>query len=61
MRDRSFVIEAGVGTEEVVVSDEESGQGDSAGFGYKAGSSLGVEFVSTVKAFNELFEGSEFC
>ena len=59
-KDRGFVVESGMRAKEVVISDEEGGESDSAVFGVEAVSGEDVEFVSAVEAFDELFERTEF-
>ena len=59
-RHRAFVVETGVGPEEVVVGDKEDGECDGAIEVFEAGSGAGVELVSAIKAFDDLFELSVF-
>ena len=47
-------------SEEVIVCNEESGESNSPIGRVEAAGSVGMEFVSTVKAFHELFERTEF-
>lgn len=49
-----------VGAQEVVMGYEQSSQRDSSVRAIKAVRRFHVVFVSSVKAFNELFKGSEF-
>jgi hypothetical protein len=46
--------------EEVVVSDEEGGEGDGAVARGQAASGAHVVFVGAIEAFDELLEGAEF-
>ena len=46
--------------QEVVVSNKQSSKRDSSIRAIKAVRRFHVVFISSVKAFNELFEGSEF-
>jgi len=50
-----------MGAQEVVMSYEQSSQRDSAIRAIKAVRRLHVVFISSVKALNDLFKGSEFC
>ena len=53
--ERCFPVETAVRSEEVVIGDEECREDSSAVGIFEAASSAGVEFVGTVKAFDELF------
>ena len=48
-----------MGAEEVVVGDEQGGEGQGAVGGGKAAGGADVIFVSTIEAFDKLFEGAE--
>lgn len=54
------MFERMVRTEEVVVGDEQGGQGDCAAGGFETAGGAGVEFVGTVEPFDEFFERAEF-
>lgn len=58
---RGIVIQGHMGAQEVVMSYEQSSQRDSAIRAIKAVRRLHVVFISSVKALNDLFKGSEFC
>lgn len=51
-------VEAGVGSEEVVVRDEENGEDKGAVAGIEARSGAGVEAIGAIESFDELFEGA---
>jgi len=51
-------IKAGVGSQEVIVSDEEGSENDGAVDVFETAASAGVELVGTVEAFYKLFERS---
>lgn len=57
--DRSFITERHMGAQEVVVSDDQRSKGDGSVRAVKAVRRFHVEFISSVKALNELFKGSE--
>jgi len=59
-RDRRRISKSGMGSKEVVVSDEESGKREGAVFRFEAVNSSCMEFIGTVKAFNELFKRPVF-
>ena len=50
--------EAGVWAEEIVVGDEQDGEGEGAVEGVEAASGASVEAIGAVEAFDELFEGA---
>ncbi len=49
-----------MGAEEVVVGDEQGGEGDGAVARGQAASGAHVVFVGAIEAFDELLEGAEF-
>ena len=51
-------VEAGVRAQEVVVGGEEGGESERAVAGIEAAGGASVEAISTVEAFDELFEGT---
>lgn len=57
---RASITKRGVRPEEVVVSDEESGEGDRAVEVFEATPGAGVELVGAVEAFDDLLELSIF-
>ena len=59
-RDRRRIAESGMRPEEIVIRDKESGKGEGAVFRFEAVNSSCMEFIGTVKAFNELFKRSVF-
>ena len=48
-----------MGTQEVVVCDDKSGEGNGAVIGFESAGWADVEFKSTVEAFDKLLEDSE--
>lgn len=58
--DRALISKSRVGSEEVVVSDEEDSESDSAVEVFEAAAGAGVELVSAVESFNDLLELSVF-
>lgn len=57
---RSFVIKGHMRTEEVVVSDKESGKSDGAIEAVETASRFDMMFKGSIETFNELFKRSEF-
>ena len=58
--DGAFVVQSGVTSKEVVVGDEENGQGNSAIEILEAATGSGVEFICAVEPFDDLFELAVF-
>ena len=56
-----LIVQRHVGTEEVVVGNEQSGQGHSAIEGVKAGSGPDMVFEGSVQAFDQLLQCSPLC
>lgn len=59
-RNRRGVVESGVRPEEVIVSNEEGSKGESAILRFEAVSGSYMEFIGTVKTFDELFKRPVF-
>jgi len=59
-RDRDGIIEGGMRSQEIVMSDKKDGSRDSAVEVIEAMSRSDMGFISSVKSFDELFKRSEF-
>ena len=59
--DGCLIVEGHVGAQEVVMSYDESCEGNGAVVGFKAAAWTDVEFESSIESLDELFEWSEGC